>query len=62
MTGAGPTGDGGLTAGAADGASGMVVMVPPEGLGPDMNTGEGDLPLMVLLRPLRRLRSPSRKV
>jgi len=59
MIGAGPTGDGGLTAGAADGAS---TVVPPEGLGPGMNTGEGDLPLIVLLRLLRRVRSPLRNV
>jgi len=36
--------------------------VPPEGLGPGMNTGDGDLLLIILLRPLRRVQSPSRNV
>ena len=35
---------------------------PPEGPGLGMNTGDGDLLLMVLLRPLSNVRSPSRKV
>jgi len=66
MTGGGPTGDGGLIAGAADdGALGMVVVDPPdppEGPGLGMNTGDSDLLLIVLLRPLRRVRSPLRNV
>jgi len=41
MTGAGPTGDDGLMAGADDGGSGMVVVVPSEELGPGTNTGDG---------------------
>jgi len=48
-------------AGADDGGFGMMVVgssAPPEGLG--MNTG--DLLLIILLRPLRSVRSPSRKV
>ena len=65
MTGIGPTGGGGAIAGADDGASGMMVVdppAPPEGLGLGMNMGDGDLLLIILLRPLRRVRSPSRKV
>jgi len=53
--------------GADDGGSGIVTAVegppvPPEGPGLGMNTGEGDLLLIVLLRPLRSVRSPSRNV
>ena len=52
--------------GADGGGSGMMAVigspVPPEGLGPGMNTGDGDLLLIVLLRPLRRVCSPSRNV
>jgi len=65
MTGIGPVGGGGAITGADGGASGRVMVglpAPPEGPGLGMNTGDGDLLLMVLLRPLRRLRSPSRKV
>ena len=36
--------------------------VPPEGPGLGMNTGEGDLLLMILFHPLRRFRSPSRNI
>jgi len=57
MIGAGPTGGGGVIAGADDGSSGMMVVgppAPPEGLGLDMNMGDDDLLLIVLLRPLRR--------
>ena len=36
--------------------------VPPEGPGLVMNTGDGDLLLIVLLCPLRRVCSPSRNV
>ena len=48
-----------------DGASGIVTAgppVPPEGPGLGMNTGDGDLLLIVLLRFLRRVQSPSRNV
>jgi len=52
--------------GADDGGSGIAVVVdppvPPEGPGLGMNTGDGDLLLIVLLRPLRRFQSPSRNV
>jgi len=53
--------------GADDGGSGIMVVVggfpvPPEGPGLGMNTGNGDLLLIVLLRFLRRFRSPSRNV
>jgi len=45
--------------GADGGGSGMTTVVgpsvPPEGPGLDMNTGEGDLLLIVLLRPLRKI-------
>jgi len=52
-------------AGADDSGSGMTVAVdgppvPPKGPGLGMNTGDGDLLLIVLLRPLRRVRNPSR--
>jgi len=53
--------------GADDGGSGIVTVVdgppvPSEGPGLGMNTGNGDLLLIVLLRPLRRVRNPSRNV
>jgi len=52
--------------GADDGGSGIATVigppVPPEGPGLGMNTGDGDLLLIILLRPLRRVRSPSRNV
>jgi len=52
--------------GADGGGSGMTTVVgppvPPEGPGLGMNTGDGDLLLIVLLHPLRRVRSPSRNV
>jgi len=43
--------------GADDGSSGMVIgfPVPSEGPGLGMNTGDGDLLLITLLRPLRRV-------
>ena len=48
------------------GGASRIMMVdppaPPEGLGLGMNTGDGDLLLIVLLQPLRRFRSPSRNV
>ena len=45
--------------GADDGGSGIVAVVegppvPPEGPGPGINMGDGDLLLIVLLRLLRR--------
>ena len=52
MTGTGPVGDSGLIAGADDSGSGIMVValpVPPEGPGLGMNTGDGDLLLIVLL-------------
>jgi len=52
--------------GADDSGSGIAMVigppVPPEGLGLGMNTGDGDLLLIILLHPLRRVRSPSRNV
>jgi len=64
MIGTGPTGDGGATTGVDDGDSGILVIDPPvpEGLGLGMNTGDGDLLLSILLRPLRSVRSPLRNV
>jgi len=59
MTGTGLTGDVGLMAGADGGGSGITAAVdppvPPEGFGLGMNIGDGDLLLIVLLRPLRRV-------
>jgi len=53
-------------AGADGGGSGMATVigppVPPEGPELGMNTGDGDLLLIVLLCPLRKFRSPSRNV
>jgi len=63
MIGGGPTGDGGLIAGAADDGSGMLIADPPpapEGPGLGMNTGDNDLLLIVLFRPLSNVWSPSR--
>ena len=52
--------------GADDGGSRMAAvigsLVPSEGPGLGMNMGNGDLLLIVLLRPLRKVRSPSRNV
>jgi len=65
MIGGGPIGSVGAIAGADNGASGIVMVGPPdppEGLGLGMNMGDGDLPLSVLLRPLSNVRSPSRNV
>jgi len=67
ITGIGPTWGGGAVTGADDGGSGMLTVVdgppvPPEGPGLGMNMGDDDLFLIVLLRPLRRVRSPSRNV
>ena len=36
--------------------------VPPEGPGLGMNTSDGNLLLIVLFHPLRRVRNPSRNV
>jgi len=65
IMGGGLTGCTGAAAGTDDGASGVVMvgsLDPPEGPGLVMNVGDGDLPLNVLLRPLRNARSPSRNV
>ena len=52
--------------GTDDSGSGMTMVigspVPPEGLGLGVNTGDSDLLLITLLRPLRRVRSPLRNV
>jgi len=51
--------------GADDGGFGITRVGPPvpsEGPGPGMNTGKGDLLLMILFCPLRRFWSPSRNV
>ena len=66
ITGIGLTKGGGVVTGADDGGSGMTTVVgppvPPEEPGPDMNMGGGDLLLITLLHPLRRVLSPSRNV
>ena len=65
MTGIGLTGGGGAITGADDSGSGITTVgppAPPEGPGLGMNMGEGNLLLIVLLRFLRRVRSPSRNV
>jgi len=52
ITGIGPTGGGGTMAEADSGAFEVTVVDPPpipEGPGLGMNTGNGDLPFMVLL-------------
>jgi len=51
MTGVGLMGGGGATAGADEGASGMVMDSPsiPKGVGLGMNMGDGDLLLIILL-------------
>jgi len=52
--------------GADDGGFGMTTVVgppvPPKGPELGMNTGDGDLLLIILLRPLRRIHSPLRNV
>jgi len=51
--------------GADDGSSEVTMAdppAPPEGPGLGMNTGEGDLLLMILLRLLRSASSPLRNV
>jgi len=63
----GTTGGSGMTSFGRDddGSSGIMVVgspISPEGPGPGMNTGDGDLLLIALLRPLRKVRSPSRNV
>jgi len=66
ITGIGPVWGSGAVIGADDSGSGITAVVdppvPPEGSGLGMNTGDGDLLLIVLLRPLRRFRSPSRNI
>jgi len=52
IIGIGPMGSCGAIAGADDGGSGITVVdppAPPKGLGLGMNTGDGDLLLIVLL-------------
>jgi len=65
----GANGDGftrgsGAIAGTDGGTSGIltIVDVPPEEPGRGMKTGGGDLFLVILLRPWRSVRSPSRNV
>ena len=52
--------------GADNGGSGVTMVtgppVPPEGPGLGMNMGDGDLLLITLLCPLRRVCSPLRNV
>jgi len=56
-------GGGGAVTSADVGGFGMVAMNPPaEGVGVGMKIGDGDLFLVILLRPWRSIRSPSRKV
>jgi len=56
-------GGGGMMTGAdVDGIEMMVVDPPAEGVGIGMKVGDGDLFLVILLRPWRSVRSPSRKV
>ena len=55
--------DGGAVTGAGVGGIGMIVVNPPaEGVGVGMKMGDDDLFLVILLRPWRSVRSPSRKV
>jgi len=52
---------GGAVTGADVGGIGMIALNPPaEGVGRGMKTGDGDLFLVILLRPWRSIRSPSR--
>ena len=54
-------GGGGAVAGADVGGIGMIAADPPaEGVGGGMKIGDGDLFLVILLRPWRSVRSPSR--
>jgi len=64
IIGGGLTGSDGTMTGTDDRGSGMTVVDPPvpRGFGLGMNTGDGDLLLSVLLRPLRSVQSPSRNV
>jgi len=65
ITGIGLTRGGDTIAGADDSGSGITMVGPPvlsEGPGPGMNTGDGDLLLIVLLRLLRNASSPLRNV
>jgi len=52
---------GGAVTGADVGGIGMIAVNPPaEGVGGGMKMGDGDLFLVILLRPWRSVRSPSR--
>ena len=64
ITGMGPTWGGGAVARTDGSGSGIMMVDPPvlEGLGLGMNTGDGDLLLMILLCPWRRVQSPLRNV
>ena len=59
--GEGSTMGGGAVTGFDDGGIGIIVVDPPaEGVGVGMKMGDGDLFLVILLRPWRSVRSPSR--
>jgi len=64
ITGMGPTWGGGAVARTDGSGSGIMMVDPPvlEGLGLGMNTGDGDLLLIIILRPLSNVWSPSRNV
>jgi len=52
---------GGAVTGADVGSIGMIAVNPPaEGVGGGMKMGDGDLFLVILFRPWRSVRSPSR--
>jgi len=56
-------GGGGAVTGADVGGTGMIAVDPStEGVGVGMKMGDGDLSLIILLRPWRSVRSPLRKV
>jgi len=55
-------GSGAVTGADVGGTRMVVVDLPAEGVGVGMRMGDGDLFLVVLLRPWRSVRSPSRKV
>ena len=55
-------GGGTMTGADVDGIGMMVVDPPTKGVGVGMKMGDGDLFLVILLRPWRSVRSPSRKV
>ena len=55
-------GGGAVTGADVDGTEMMVADPPTEGVGVGMKMGDGDLFLVILLRPWRSVRSPSRNV